>query len=254
MLLGMGPVAVIAAHPDDETIGVGAQLARFPDVHLIHVTDGAPRNGRDASAFGFDSPQSYARARRAELRAAMALASIGPERLGWAGFVDQEASLDLAALARRLAEMLGALRPKIVLTHAYEGGHQDHDATAFGVHAACALLGSAAPEVREFTSYHAGNGGMEVGKFLAPGNTEQCRVVRLSEPERALKRRMMESFQSQQHMLRLFPVDVERLRKSPRYDFTAAPHPGPLYYEQFDWNMDGRRWRMLAGQALESLL
>ncbi len=44
-----GPIAervmIVVAHPDDETIGLGAQLRRFEDALLVHVTDGAPRDG-----------------------------------------------------------------------------------------------------------------------------------------------------------------------------------------------------------------
>lgn len=65
-------VAVVGAHPDDETIGAGAQLARLRRLTLVHVTDGAPRNGRDAAAAGFADPRAYAEARRAELDAALA--------------------------------------------------------------------------------------------------------------------------------------------------------------------------------------
>src|SRR5215472_8505508 len=125
----MGPVAVIAAHPDDETIGAGAQLAGWQDVRVIHVTDGAPRNGHDAAALGFETREAYARARRAELAAAMAQAGIAADRICWAGFADQEASVDMSSLALRLAEMIGPWRPAIVITHPYAGGHPDHDAT-----------------------------------------------------------------------------------------------------------------------------
>ena len=37
---------IVVAHPDDETIGMGAQLCRFRDALLVQVTDGAPRDGR----------------------------------------------------------------------------------------------------------------------------------------------------------------------------------------------------------------
>src|SRR5438045_805682 len=43
-------VMIVVAHPDDETIGMGAQLCRFRDALLLQVTDGAPRDGRDAAA------------------------------------------------------------------------------------------------------------------------------------------------------------------------------------------------------------
>ncbi len=41
-----GPIAIVAAHQDDETIGAGGCLPRFGEVTLVHVTDGAPRDGR----------------------------------------------------------------------------------------------------------------------------------------------------------------------------------------------------------------
>jgi LmbE family N-acetylglucosaminyl deacetylase len=63
----------------------------------------------------------------------MRLVRLGPgETLG---IPDQAASLGLAGLARRLAVQLAASGAEVVVTHAYEGGHPDHDATAFAVHA-----------------------------------------------------------------------------------------------------------------------
>src|SRR5437764_14240477 len=64
-------VMIVVAHPDDETVGMGAQLRRLGDALLLQVTDGAPRDGRDAAARGFASTADYAVARRAELHAAL---------------------------------------------------------------------------------------------------------------------------------------------------------------------------------------
>src|SRR6185437_14900327 len=85
------PVAVVVAHPDDETLGLGSRLARLRDFKLIHLTDGAPRDMRDAQREGFFDRDAYARTRARELdRALHALHAEPRERIGY-GCVDQEA-------------------------------------------------------------------------------------------------------------------------------------------------------------------
>jgi hypothetical protein len=45
-------IGIIAAPPNDETIGIGAQVNRCSNVLLLHTTDGAPRNGYDSGVLG----------------------------------------------------------------------------------------------------------------------------------------------------------------------------------------------------------
>jgi N-acetylglucosamine malate deacetylase 2 len=243
-------VLVVAAHPDDETIGCGGLLGRMRDPLILHVTDGAPRNLADARAAGFKRPEDYSQARRMELLNALELAGVAPHRVRCLNVPDQQASLDLAALARRIARVLEEAQRGTLLTHPYEGGHPDHDATAFAVHAACAPM-PVAPEIYEFTSYHARDGVMEAGRFLI--DSEPGEAVQLSDEERERKRRMVECFATQLPVLRQFPLDVERFRAAPVYDFTETPHPGKLFYENFPWGMMGQRWRRLAREALDVL-
>lgn len=253
-LEGKRPVFV-AAHPDDEVIGAGGCFSLLRDPGFIHVTDGSPRDLRDAAANGFPTRESYADARRQEFLAALRLAKFDPSHALALGYVDQEASLHLAQIARSLRGVLAAWRPEIVLTHPYEGGHPDHDAAAFAVHAACQMMaqsGEPAPPILEFTSYHIRDGAMETGEFLP---FDGCRplAVGLSELARARKQQLLDCYQTQRDMLRNFRVDVECFRTAPRYDFTQPPHSGKLFYEQFPWGMTGDRWRLLARAALRDL-
>jgi LmbE family N-acetylglucosaminyl deacetylase len=247
------PVLLVAAHPYDETAGAGGLLPQLRRATVVTVTDGAPRNPWDARRAGCSSREEYARLRRNELLGALAVAGIPPARTRPLNLVDQEASLEMAYLTMRLVDVLRELRPSVLLTHPYEGGHPDHDATAFAVHAACARIPNP-PVVLEFASYHAGGGdggALEIGRFLP--DREEVETVALSDRARARKSEMLRCFGSQFQLLRNWPLDVERFREAPVYDFTRAPHPGLLFYENFDWGVTGERWRLLAEEALRTL-
>ena len=77
--------------------------------------------------------------------------------------------------------------------------------------------------------------------------------INLSPAEMAQKRKLFEWFETQQHVLKWFPVAVEKFRIAPDYRFTKRPHAGQLYYEMFPWGMDGNRWCELAYAAEEEL-
>ena len=63
---------IVVAHPDDETLALGGQISRLRDALLVHLTDGAPRDGEDARGSGFtEKLQDYAAARQNELAAAL---------------------------------------------------------------------------------------------------------------------------------------------------------------------------------------
>lgn len=256
-LSGLEPprAVLIVAHPDDEAIGAGALLADLPDAVVVHVTDGAPRDAAAARKRGFATRDDYAEARRNEVVSALRLAGLDESRIRCLGFVDGEATLRLVELCHDVIDLMLDLEPEVVLTHAYEGGHTDHDATAFAVHLACGILrreGVQAPVVLELTSYHQRNGKRVRSEFIARPNVPGLSVDLPAEAQ-LLKVRMFEQFASQKACLSEFPVHVERFRLAPRYVFTAAPHDGQLDYERFCSTICGEEWRAKAAKALELL-
>jgi LmbE family N-acetylglucosaminyl deacetylase len=246
------PVAVVVAHPDDETLGVGARLAKLRDFKLIHLTDGAPRDLRDAQREGFSDRDGYAAARARELeRALHALGAHPRECIGY-DCVDQETAGQLIAVVQRLCDDLADTQ--IVITHAYEHGHPDHDTCAFAVHAACALLRrmrGGAPAIVEFPSYHLRNGEWIAGEFWADAGRPE-RTALLDARERRNKARAIACFRTQRQMLSAFPLDRECYRAAPAYDFRRPAPPRQAFYDALGWNINAARWRRYAAEALRA--
>jgi LmbE family N-acetylglucosaminyl deacetylase len=248
-------VVVIVAHPDDEAIGAGAVLRGFPDVTIVHVTDGAPLDEGYAQRKGFTRREDYAQARRTEVVNALKVIGLPEDRIRGLGIVDGEAAWHLVELCHKVADLLDELQPDVVLTHPYEGGHSDHDSTAFAVHLAAGMLlreGRKAPIILELTSYHNYRGRRRLFNFL-PFHGSRIRTVWLSPEDRRVKRQMFDEFTSQSALLQKFPIEVERFRQAPRYLFTVPPHEGELDYERLCKKMTGAQWRANAEQALEAL-
>lgn len=244
---------IVVAHPDDEVIGLGGQLTELEDVGVIYVTDGAPRDMQDATEYGFATEQAYSAARRLEAEKALALAGLNPGQLCYFGIPDKDASLNMTALSRQLAQAIRTAAPLVVWTHPYEGGHPDHDATALAVQSACTLLGDGAPERREFTSYHAGGESIVIYDFLPHANAPVT-VVRLSPEAVERKQRMIDCFATQGRTLEVFRGSaIEKWRPAPLYDFTSPPHPGTVYYDHFPWGMRSTEWLRRAGKTLSEL-
>ncbi|WP_309085186.1 PIG-L family deacetylase [Chelativorans sp.] len=247
-------VLVVVAHPDDETIAIGGQLTRMQGVRLLHVTDGAPVNMADAEAQGFSRREDYAAARRRELEAAVAVAGLGPEALLSFDVPDQSTAFRLSELSRRLADLLQETEVGTVITHAYEGGHPDHDATAFIARAACHLLGQRnlpAPAVYEFPLYHMRHGEWVFQEF-APGHELEFAIA-LDEEAAEMKRRMLAAHVTQQRTLGTFRLKAERFRPAMPCDFHQLPNEGEVLYGQFDWGLRPSDWPALVDKACREL-
>ena len=250
-------VMVIAAHQDDETVGAGARLCMLSDAWIVHVTDGAPANETVAQRYGFMTRDEYAAARRQELDAALDVAGVLPEHRLCLNYVDGEASLRMVDLVLRIADLLDSISPDVVITHPYEGGHTDHDATAFAVHLACGLLrreGVKPPAVLEMTSYFRREGRRIVHDFIPHKRADiDRREVQLDPEQQRKKREMYDAFKTQHGVIKTFSTTIEKFRPAPRYIFTLPPHEGELNYERFGEPYRGERWRRDAEAALAEL-
>ncbi|MBV8056250.1 MAG: PIG-L family deacetylase [Deltaproteobacteria bacterium] len=247
-------VTVLAAHPDDEIIGAGVRLSKLSRVTVVHMTDGAPRNMRDAGAAGYVTTEQYANTRHAEALAALSLCGISPFDVIQMHVSDQESARHLAPLSRSVAFILKHLASDIVVTHPYEGGHPDHDATAFCAHAASTLLQAAhlkPPDVMiEFTSYHARDNEIQTGEFRPNGGA--VKTLHLSSQEQRLKHEMLVCHATQRQVLAPFSTSTESFRLAPIYDFMRLPDP-PIYYSRFDWGLRPIDWVALASDAMREL-
>jgi LmbE family N-acetylglucosaminyl deacetylase len=248
---------IVVAHPDDESIGAGARLRSLGDVYVVDVTNGAPKDIECAHRHGFATVDEYAEARRAELFKAIAAAGVPEDRLILLDISDGEASLRLAELCLRITQLIDDHRPQVIVTHPYEGGHTDHDATAFAVHLACGVLrreGQRPPAILELASYHAVDGKKVVQRFLPHERADRDqRVIHLSRAERELKERIFACFESQKDVIGRFSTKLERFRPAPRYVFTEAPHEGQLNYERYGDPDRGKSWREQAVEAMRLL-
>ena len=246
--------SVIVAHPADEVVGAGCLISKLVDVTVLHVTDGAPRELTEAEAAGFGGREDYARARREECLNALALAHVPQDRVFGFGVSAQQAAYSLIVLTKKITTFLQQAGADIVITHPYEGGHPDHDATAFAIHGALRLMkenGFRPPVVFEMALHPSADFKAKLPEFL-PGAERETTTLLLDERAEELKKKMFACFSTQKESLDLSPVGPERFRQPLKYDFNSPP-PGDLFYEKFDWAPRREEWQSLASQALAEL-
>ncbi len=229
-------ILIVTAHADDETIGCFTVMReKAAEVHILHATDSVPRNRFFAFRAGFLTRRAYRAARREEMQAVLAKAGIPAARYHRLDFADQEASRH----CRQIRECVRGYSADRIYTHAYEGGHPDHDTLAF------ALAGL--PNVWEFPLYHAWGASFVPQTFL---NGPPEVTANLDPEARQTKLDWLGLFRSQQRDIRRFPIEREVFRPMRAYDFTRPPHVGRLYYEVHKLGSTWAEWRAAVDKSI----
>jgi LmbE family N-acetylglucosaminyl deacetylase len=131
-LAGHGPFLVIAPHPDDETLGCGAFIARArrlqQQVRIVIVTD-----GREGVPDSLVTSEETAALRRTEALTAAALLGVTAENVVFLNIPDSQAHGHQPAIEEALRREIESLRPRLVFSPYEMDKHEDHRAATRAV-------------------------------------------------------------------------------------------------------------------------
>jgi LmbE family N-acetylglucosaminyl deacetylase len=116
---------VLAPHPDDETLGVGATIAHCRAAG-VPVTVVIASDGRHSSASSLLTPGELAAIRTTEVRAACRALGVAEADLVELGFEDGTLEANCSVLTRRLRRIVLECRPGQILVPSVHDDHPDH--------------------------------------------------------------------------------------------------------------------------------
>ncbi|WP_255013329.1 PIG-L deacetylase family protein [Roseovarius sp. M141] len=127
---GREKLVVLAPHPDDESLGCGALLARAftgAGAHVICLTDGSASHPGSTEW----TSQRMAARRRAEMIEAIECLGGSARDLTWLGMTDSGLyQADTNAVAVDLEQIIADFGARHIFAPAAEDHHEDHQATA----------------------------------------------------------------------------------------------------------------------------
>lgn len=130
VLEGHEKLIVLAPHPDDESLGCGALLARAfagAGAHVICLTDGSASHPESIKW----TPHRLAVQRRAEMIKAIECLGGSARDLTWVGMADSRLyQVDVGSVADKLEQIIEGHGAHHVFVPASEDHHEDHQATA----------------------------------------------------------------------------------------------------------------------------
>lgn len=232
---------IFVAHPDDETLGCGGLLQRMDASLVVFATDGAPAYYGFERTFGSLKEYSAIRFREAT-RALAQVPNCSFQRLtrpDGSHFVDQQLFRDLRPAFDSLRHIARSFSPDALLSHAYEGGHIDHDACSFiASHAAAAL----SLKDFEFPLYWSDENGKGIFQQFRESGSNPLKWI-LTEAESARKEKMLAAYKSQPGLTPAFQCTSEQIRfVNPNFSVAVSES-----YSYRDW-----RSRLRLGPFLQN--
>lgn len=180
MMFSEGPTLVVAAHPDDEVLGAGGWMARFPGAKVAIISEGT-------SAEALAVPDTYVSRFAAKRAASERAAALLGSEIVWQGTRRDQRLHDIP-LTTVIADVVDVLRkvsPAIVLTHHPADLNQDHRAVTEAVLVATRPFTTSGLYVRAVL-------GFTVDVVTAPGRSLKAGgefMLGLTEDQLALKLR-----------------------------------------------------------------
>jgi LmbE family N-acetylglucosaminyl deacetylase len=234
-----GRVLVLSAHPDDETLACSGLLQRSSESLVLFAVDGAPRHYGFERKFG--SLQAYSEERLREASRALAcVAGCSFARLlrnDGTPFPDQHLFLELRDAFESLHRATREFSPNLLVSHAFEGGHVDHDACHILARYTAHAL--SLPHL-EFPLYWRDPQGRDVFQSFRNARNDEI-VLQLTPQELVVKHRMLSEYGSQRNLTSAFHSTTERFRPMTEND---CEHPswGGYPFEN--------RWRRLKTEVV----
>lgn len=213
-----GKVLLLVAHPDDESIACGGLLQRAGESLVIFAVDGAPPHYGFEKRFGSLPNYSAARFREAS-RALSYLPRCSSRRLirhGGTWFADQHLFQDLPEAFSSLAAQTRQFQPGLLVSHAFEGGHLDHDACHVLARTLACAFHLAHLEFPLYWRTEQGRDVFQQFRDLQPGEF----ALQLSPAELFLKQKMLAEYRTQKDLTSVFRVQTERFRPVSESDFS----------------------------------
>jgi len=225
---------VLAAHPDDETLGAGGILASCAAdgrVAVLILTDGVPVDPTHFAVSGRWSPDAYRQLRRHESLRALSALGLDARFVFFGCIPDQQLAWHLKAGWNVLLSVVRQFRPQVLLAPAFEGGHPDHDAANF---LASRLQTSEGPDVWEYPLYTVRDGQPCHLRFRDLDSTVlNCE---LDAELQTRKTAALSCYASQAATLAgLGSVASETIRPLPAHAYHQPALPEPAVYERWGW-------------------